>query len=129
MLLLDTCALIFDALAPKRLSAKTRALIEREAEVGGLAISDISLWEVAMLVARGRLDPGADAASFCRLAIRARDIAVLPITAEIAARSVALAIRGDPADRLIAATAIEHRAVLVTTDAHLLSCAELRAVK
>jgi PIN domain nuclease of toxin-antitoxin system len=129
MLLLDTCALIFDALTPRRLSARTRALIDREAEAGALAISDISLWEVSMLVERGRLDPGADAASFCRLAIRARSLLVLPITVEIATRSAALAMHGDPADRIIVATAIEHRATLVTTDARLLSCSLVKTVK
>lgn len=129
MLLLDTCALIFDALTPKRLSSRTRALIDHEAEAGSLAISGISLWEVAMLVERGRLDPGTDAASFCHLAIRARSLAVLPITVEIAARSAALSLHGDPADRLIVATAIEHRATLVTTDARLIACKEVRTVR
>ena len=129
MLLFDTCALIFDALTPKRLTARTRARIEREASTGSIGISDISLWEIAMLVGRGRLDPGTDAATFCRLALRARNIAVLPITVEIAARSVSLAIHGDPADRLIAATAMEHRATLVTTDELLLACAGVSTLK
>lgn len=129
MLLFDTCALIFDALAPKRITARTRARIEREAAEGVIALSDISLWEVAMLVAHGRLDPGTDAATFCRLALSARSITVLPITVEIAARSVSLPLHGDPADRLIAATAIEHRATLVTTDEVLLGCADLITMK
>jgi PIN domain nuclease of toxin-antitoxin system len=129
MLLLDTCALIFDALEPKRLTAEARALIEVESAAGSLAISDISLWEVAMLVEHGRLDTGTDTASFCRLAIRARDLSVLPITVEIAARSATLSLQGDPADRLIAATAIEHRARLVTTDKRLLACADVDALK
>jgi PIN domain nuclease of toxin-antitoxin system len=128
MLLLDTCALIFDALEPKRLSAKTRALIEREANAGSIAISDISLWEIAMLVDRGRLDPGTDAASFCRLATRARSLTVLPITIEIAARSVTLSLHGDPADRLIAATAIQHRATLVTTDEQLIAFPDVNTI-
>jgi PIN domain nuclease of toxin-antitoxin system len=129
MLLFDTCALIFDALTPKRLTARTRALIEREASTRSIGISDISLWEIAMLVERGRLDPGVDAASFCRLAIRARNLIVLPITVEIAARSATLSLHGDPADRLIAATAMEHGARLVTTDELLLACADINTLK
>jgi len=129
MLLFDTCALIFDAFTPKRLTAPTRALIKREALAGSIGISDISLWEIAMLVARGRLDPGTDAATFCRMAIRARNLTVLPITVEIAARSATLSLHGDPADRLIAATAIEHHAPLVTTDERLLACADVSTVK
>ena len=129
MLLFDTCALIFDAFTPKRLTARTRALIEREASTASIGISDISLWEIAMLVARGRLDPGTDAATFCRMAIRARNLTVLPITVEIAARSATLSLHGDPADRLIAATAIEHHAPLVTTDELLLACADVNTLK
>jgi PIN domain nuclease of toxin-antitoxin system len=56
-------------------------------------------------------------------------LTVLPITVEIAARSVTLSLYGDPADRLIAATAIEHDAPLVTTDERLLACADVRTLK
>ena len=73
-----------------------------------------------MLIARKRLDPGMDARQFLEDLISARRIAVLPITAEIALLSQSDEFsHGDPADRLIAATAIFHRAALVTSDAKL----------
>jgi PIN domain nuclease of toxin-antitoxin system len=118
MVLLDTCALVFDALTPARLTARARRAIEDAEEEGRLACSDISLWEVAMLVSKGRLDPGTDCQSFLEVTLQARGIRVLPITPEIAARSVAFgpSVPRDPADRLIAATALHHRARLVTAD-------------
>jgi PIN domain nuclease of toxin-antitoxin system len=119
MLLLDTCALIHDALTPARLGPRARAAIEAADAAGALALCAISLWEVGMLVAHGRLDPGTDCRSFLRLVLTARSPAILPITVDIAARAAALPLHGDPADRIIAATAIEHGATLATSDRRL----------
>ncbi|MHB8428809.1 MAG: type II toxin-antitoxin system VapC family toxin [Acidiferrobacterales bacterium] len=121
MVVLDTNALIFDALNPARLSRKARGLIERAHTRNDLCCSDISLWEIAMLVAKGRLDPGTGALEFMNLALTARSIAMLPITPEIAELSTRLpeAVSADPADRLIAATAIHHGAMLISTDINL----------
>jgi PIN domain nuclease of toxin-antitoxin system len=81
MVLLDTCALIYDALTPERLGRKALKAIEKGEETGSLACSDIALWEIAMLVGKGRLDPGTDSLSFIRLLLAARNIQVVPITA------------------------------------------------
>ncbi|WP_295389235.1 PIN domain-containing protein [uncultured Thiodictyon sp.] len=73
-----------------------------------------------MLVGKGRLDPGTDSATFCRLALDARAVAVLPIPPEIARASIEIDLpQGDPADRLIAATANAYGAILVTIDEKL----------
>src|SRR5712672_1594606 len=106
MIILDTCAVIFDALTPERLTEVARGAIERADAAGELACCDISLWEIAMLAERGRIDPGTDVVKFLHLALAARSLRVLPITPEIAALSVSLGLHGDPADRLIAATAV-----------------------
>ena len=120
MIVLDTHALVFDALAPARLSARARKAIERGFADRELACSDISLWEIAMLIAHGRLDPGTDARAFLDDMIAARQVHVLPITPGIAVLSQSdLFAHGDPADRLIAATAQLHQAALITSDAKL----------
>lgn len=119
MILLDTCVLIFDALAPDRLTRAARDAIEQADAAADLVCCDISLWEIAMLVERGRLYPGTDAGTFLRLALDARSVRVLPIALEIAVRSISLGLHGDPADRLIAATAVVHRATLITSDQRL----------
>jgi PIN domain nuclease of toxin-antitoxin system len=122
VVVIDTHVLLHDALDPGRVSAKARRALEEHE--GELAASDISLWEMAMLIAKGRVKPGADAGLFIERILEARRIAVLPVTPRIAVLSQSdLFEHRDPADRIIAATALEHRAPLVTGDA------ELRGVK
>lgn len=130
MLILDTCVLVFDALDPGRLSKKAVAAIAQAEESGTLACCDISLWEIAMLVSKGRLEPGTNARIFIKLVLEARQIEVLPISAEIAAQSAMpdFCAHGDPADRLIAATAIIHKAQLLSPDRKLSKIAALKTV-
>lgn len=129
MILLDTCVLIFDALTPERLSPAARDALARGEADGNLACADISLWEIAMLVAKGRLDPGTDAATFCRLALDARGVQVLSITPEIAAASAQIELpHGDPADRLVAATALMADATLLTCDEKLRTSPVLKTI-
>ena len=122
MLILDTCTLIFDALTPERLSLKAAKAVEEGEKKEALACADISLWEIAMLIAKGRLDPGTDCRTFLDLLVEARGLRVIPVTPEIACLSVNHPefIHHDPADRLIAATALHSRATLVTCDDRLL---------
>ena len=129
MIVLDTHALIYDALTPARLSARARKAIALAFTDRGLACSDISLWEIAVLIARKRLNPVMDARQFLDDLVAARRIHVLPITSEIAVLSQSDAFsHGDPADRLIAATALLHRAVLVTSDSRLRKLKEITTV-
>jgi PIN domain nuclease of toxin-antitoxin system len=128
-MVLDTHALIYDALTPARLSARTRKAIALAYTERELACSDVSLCEIAMLIARKRLDPVIDARQFLEDMIAARHVRVLPITAEIAVLSQSDAFsHGDPADRLIAATARLHRAALVTSDAKLRRLKEVTTI-
>lgn len=73
-----------------------------------------------MLISKGRLDPAADAARFIEKVVEARSLRILPITPQIAvlAQSDDF-IHGDPADRIIAATARANAAALVSADAQL----------
>ncbi len=119
MIILDTCSLVFDALTPTRLTTAARTTIEEADERGQLACCDISLWEIAILAERGRIDLAIETTRFLQLMIAARSLRVLPITPEIATLSVSLGLHGDPADRLIAATTVYHTATLVTSDERL----------
>ncbi|MFK0570842.1 type II toxin-antitoxin system VapC family toxin [Endozoicomonas sp.] len=121
MIVLDTCAFIWDALSHKKLTNNAKRQIIQAEQKQQLMICDITLWEVAMLVSKGRFTIGVSASTFCQLAIQARNIEVLPITPDIAERSVSFdhTINNDPADRLIAATTIIHDAALVTADHNL----------
>jgi PIN domain nuclease of toxin-antitoxin system len=127
VVVIDTHVLLHDALDPARLSAKARRALQEHA--GELAASDISLWEMAMLIGKGRVQPGADAGLFIERVLEARRIAVLPITPRIAVLSQSdLFDHKDPADRIIAATAMDHRAPLVTGDVELRRVKGLRTV-
>jgi len=130
VLILDTCALIFDALTPERLSAKASSAINQADKADNLACADISLWEIAMLIAKGRIDPGTDPKTFIQLVLAARAIKVQPVTADIAAKSVQtdFCSHGDPADRLIAATTLLNKARLVTSDKKLAAVSGLQIV-
>jgi PIN domain nuclease of toxin-antitoxin system len=127
VIVLDTHVLVFDALDPKRLSRAALNAIRRGSTSGTLACSDISLWEIAMLVARGRISPNTDAVQLLDDIVRARSIRVLPISPRIAVLAQSDQFEhGDPADRIIAATALAHRAALVSADTRLRN---LRAIK
>lgn len=129
MILLDTCILIFDALHPQKLSQKATQAIDEGEKQSLLACCDISLWEISMLIHKKRIDPVVDTQTFLNLILTARDITVLPIDTSIAAlSSEAYFNHYDPADRLIASTAIHHNAPLVTSDPHLLNISHLNVI-
>ena len=116
MILLDTHALVWMVGEPNHLSKPASAAIRVAQHEGGLAISAITLWELASLVARGRIQAYGTVDASVRLLIDG--IAVKPITAEIAALAAQFpdAYPRDPADRLIGATARAEGMSLVTRD-------------
>ena len=105
----------------KRLSRRAReAIREARQEQGrrnaGIAVATITVWELAWLAQTGRIVVTGSVESFVReLAAR---VILMPVTPEIAALAVRLPdeFPKDPADRLIAATAIVEGMPLVTAD-------------
>lgn len=81
-------------------------------------VCDISLWEVAMLVERGRLVLSVPLSEWLEAAAHPRSVEVVPVTPAIAAEVAALptAFHRDPADRLIVATCRVLGAPLLTHD-------------
>jgi PIN domain nuclease of toxin-antitoxin system len=117
VIICDTHVLVFDALAPARLSAKARRRLKDGESAGQLACADISLWEIAMLIAKRRLEIDEEPELFIQAVLDARGYRVLPITSGIAALSQSADFtRKDPADRLIAATALASGAELLSAD-------------
>jgi PIN domain nuclease of toxin-antitoxin system len=114
--LLDTHVIQWWSAEPDRLSpAAARALSEADE----LAVSDISWFELAWLARHDRIVVTIPIRSWLeQLATQLRTMAVTPAIAD-AAVSLAASFPGDPADRLIYATAIEHGWRLVTKDNRL----------
>ena len=117
MILLDTHVVIWLALEPGRISKRARAAIAETRRRGeGLAISDITLLEIATIDNKGRIKLSASLEAFLT-EIEARFI-VLPITGRICVSALALpaAYPRDPADRVIGATALVEGFPLITAD-------------
>ena len=93
MLNLDTHILVL-FLTGDLISDEYRCITEQN-----LAISDIVLWELAMLVGLGRLSMDFDDVQFRSFL---RTLTVVPITLEIARKSTQLDFSSDPADEIIA---------------------------
>jgi len=118
-ILLDTHILVWWRLDSRQLSRnQVRRLQDLENRQKPIAISAITLWEIAMLSARGRIEM-ADPPEVWLEEIEGHPlIEVLPLTARIAAESVRLGpdFHNDPADQLIVATARIHGLPLMTAD-------------
>ena len=111
-LLLDTHAAIWLLEGNAKLGEAARAAVESAESV---AISDISLLEIAMLEARGTIHLRPDAAN--ALQAFSQRLLVLPVDARIAADAVRVPLpHRDPFDRVITSTARVHGLTLVTKD-------------
>lgn len=123
LLLLDTHVWLWFALGrTERLAAPVRKKIETAAYDGKLAVSAISVWEIGMLEAKGRIVLGLPCEKWITTALALPGLRLIGLEPEIAIASSRLPgeIQGDPADRILAATARAHNAVLATADERLL---------
>jgi PIN domain nuclease of toxin-antitoxin system len=116
MILLDTHILIWLLIAPENLAPKAKKVILAARKSGPLVLSAISLWEMAWLAQNKRIDVDVSVDSFVKKC--ASYVQVLPITPEIAVRSVQFpkSYPNDPPDRIIGATALVEGIRLLTHD-------------
>ncbi|WP_166354984.1 type II toxin-antitoxin system VapC family toxin [Phytoactinopolyspora limicola] len=119
---LDTHVLVWMLAGDTRLPRTVRQTIENASYGAGVQVSAISLWEIAMLVAKGRLQVTRDIREWVDLVVANPALTVVPLAPEIAVASTRLPgeIHRDPADRIIVATARTLDSTLVTADGALL---------
>ena len=118
-MLLDTHVLVWLRTDASQMGREALGVVDRAWLAGEAAVSAITFWELAMLVAKGRMSLPDDVASWRRQNLR-QGLTEIPVDGEIGARAGSLAgLYGDPADRIIVATAMDgHR--LVTADQRIL---------
>ena len=127
--LLDTHVWVWWHLEPKKVPARLLKLIKAASASNELYLSAISPWEVSVLVEKKRLTLTMDVLVWVEQALAIPGLSVYPLTPSVAVASTRLpfAIHPDPADRIIAATALELGATLLTRDERLLACEGLAA--
>lgn len=119
MLLLDTHVMLWLRLGDARLGSDTRREIDRAWQSGGVGVSALSFWEVAMLKAKGRIQFPEDVGLWRREQLE-QGVVEIVVDGEIGIRAVNLSdFHSDPADRLIVATALGGHC-LVTADRRIL---------
>jgi len=119
LIVLDTHALIWWVNDDRQLSPRARKAIEKEFRGDAqLLVSAISAWEIAMLVARGRLALTMDIDDWLATVASIDGVAFVPVDTDLAVQSVRLpgVFHQDPADRMIVALARHYAAPLVTAD-------------
>jgi len=124
LILLDTHVAVWYA-AGIELKPRIVALIGEAAQQNSVFLSAISAWEIGMLVAKGRLVLAGSAEAYVRDLYSREGVVEEPVTSTIAELSSRLPgdFHGDPADRIIVASAALRSATLVTRDDRILSYA------
>jgi prevent-host-death family protein len=127
--ILDTHVIIWDRLAPERVSPKARKAISQADREHGIVISEISLWEIAMLIRKGRIVTDVSYIELMTDILDSRNYVLQGITPEIAFLATEMSIdTKDPADKLIAATSIALGLPLISADRFMHKATEVRTI-
>lgn len=118
MIILDTHVFIWWVSNSEKLPKKLKDLIKGEREKGSVLISSISIWEIYMLIKKGRLELTVDTDSWLEMLENIPKLTFIPVDNQIASKSTNLPgdFHGDPADRMIVATAAILGATVITAD-------------
>lgn len=126
MILLDTCAAIWVADGATDIDPAVRATVENASREARLAISAITAWEIATLARRERLRVIGAVDEYVRRLFALPGVIEVPVDRRIAARAGALSeFHGDPADRIVVATALALKAAVCTRDRKIVGYATM----
>ncbi|QLF70885.1 type II toxin-antitoxin system VapC family toxin [Peteryoungia desertarenae] len=121
--LLDTCAIIYLAHDMPVSKGLLDVLDFMPSRVDTVLASPFSAWELGMLVAKGRIVLERPPAEWFRIACVRFDISTVPLSAEVLVSASFLPepLHGDPADRILIATARSYDLTIVTRDRAILT--------
>lgn len=130
MIVLDTHVLVWWVSDPDKLTVRAKKMIVRACQAGEVLVSSFSVWEIFMLVRKGRLSLDLDVNDWVSKIEQLSYVRFVPVDNDIAKRSVDLSgeFQGDPADRIIVATAILTGSSLITRDKEILEYSGVKAV-
>ena len=130
MLLLDTHAVLWLD-SGERMKGEALQAIDAAAQEGAVLVSPVSAWEIGLLVRKGRISLDIDALAWFERFLALPGVRLTPLTVAAAITSSELPepFHGDPADRLLVASARELDCPIVTRDRKILEYAESRAVQ
>jgi len=133
-LLLDTHVWLWmEEGADAEVSAACKEVLVEAALGSGLRVSALSVWEVAMLEAKGRIALSRGCGEWVTTALSAPGVQLVPLDSAVAVASIRLpgGFRSDPVDRILVATSRVRGWPLVTRDRRILDYARrghIRAV-
>lgn len=128
MIVLDTHALLWWALAPEKLSAAAADVCSRMERDGGFA-SAISIWELGVKIRNGKLDLGLPLSEFVRRIESTGVVELIAVDSALWLRTAELDWdHRDPADRVIASTAQQRNLPILTRDEAFSRCPAVRCI-
>lgn len=119
MIVLDTAALILWLCDQGRLSVAAREAVERGMEAGEIAISTISVLDIAKFIEDGRLELSVNTRSWLLTLATIEGMRVIPVDFSIAVRAANMLVPLTPHQKVIVATTITLGGTLITPDAYL----------
>jgi PIN domain nuclease of toxin-antitoxin system len=129
--LLDTHVVIWWLMDDRKLSKEHARLLDRSERSGTtVGLSAISLWEIAKLVERRRLELTQSVDDSLEQLETSAFITILPLTGRVAIESTQLGARfhSDPIDQVIAATARCHGLTLLTVDERIIESGSVATI-
>lgn len=129
MLVLDTHALVWWVSGSSRLSARAKRELKAATARAPAIVPAISIFEIATAARRGRLELAVPVDAWLADVQSLPEVRIQPLDAATAALAASFGddAPGDPADRMIAATAIALRGTLLTADTRLRALPGLRS--
>lgn len=126
--LLDTCAVIYIARSPTRLSAEARRVVTDSGN--SMFVSVVSLGELACLSERRKISLPTHWKTWFRGCAEAQGWNVVPLSLEIMEEAYSLPepIHRDPVDRVLIATARQEQMTVITTDRLILDYPHAKAM-